>query len=616
MNRTARVVAGVALGLGLCQGSFAAEAPAAPATRPVEGAATRPSDLLTLATERVVIFKDNYGLVAKTGKAVADAEGRVYTTEVPDSAVLGTFWALGEGDKLLGMNAVWDEKKEKVKKETDCLTMPELLRANVGKSVTLGLGDRRNVVGTIVDVLEVPVDERATPEMAAAILGRHVPFIATGAGPGEQSVVRREIVARGGDFVVIDESGGGRMVMPVGHVQTITGKDVVSRMVREEEVVTRSKRLAFEFGKGMAGKAVNLRVFYFTPGLRWIPTYRVSGELKDKAGIALQGEILNEVEDIGNAAVDLVVGVPHFRFKQTPSPLTLEMAMRNALVSANYIGRNNDIGNQLMNNSFEQRAGEWQGRRGAGADPAAAAALAPELSGAAGEQDLFVYSLKEFTLKRGGRATVPLWSNEIPLQHLYTLDVKMTRTRRGGGLVNGEAVDAGQSPLRMRKNQVWHQLELANTSSVPWTTGAALTMRNHLPIAQDLITYTPPGTSALLPLTVAVDIIGTSEEQETGRVNAAARFHDADYAQVTKKGTLKLTNHRKEKATARVTLSTGGKVTTVSDEGKVVINDFRGEDWQESGYHSVNNHSDVTWDLTLEPGESKVVTYTVTFYVR
>src|SRR5687768_18365665 len=103
--------------MGLCQVVGGAEAPVAPApaTRPVEGAATRPSDLLTLATERVVIFKDNYGLVAKTGKAVADAEGRVYTTEVPDSAVLGTFWALGEGDKLLGMNAVWDEKKEKVK---------------------------------------------------------------------------------------------------------------------------------------------------------------------------------------------------------------------------------------------------------------------------------------------------------------------------------------------------------------------------------------------------------------------------------------------------------------------------------------------------------------------
>src|SRR5687768_4599348 len=104
MNKAARLVAGVVMGMGLCQVVGGAEA------------GTRPADLLTLGTERVVIFKDNYGLVAKTGKAVADAEGRVYTTAVPDAAVLGTFWAMsGEGEKLIGMSAGWDEKKERVK---------------------------------------------------------------------------------------------------------------------------------------------------------------------------------------------------------------------------------------------------------------------------------------------------------------------------------------------------------------------------------------------------------------------------------------------------------------------------------------------------------------------
>ena len=55
-------------------------------------------------------------------------------------------------------------------------------------------------------------------------------------------------------------------------------------------------------------------------GTSAIPTYRVSGELKDKADLALQGEVLNEIEDIDKAALDLVVGVPNFRFKDTAFP--------------------------------------------------------------------------------------------------------------------------------------------------------------------------------------------------------------------------------------------------------------------------------------------------------
>jgi hypothetical protein len=30
----------------------------------------------------------------------------------------------------------------------------------------------------------------------------------------------------------------------------------------------------------------------------------------------------------------------------------------------------------------------------------------------------------------------------------------------------------------------------------------------------------------------------------------------------------------------------------------------------------VNNHSDVTWELTLEPGASKTITYEVSFFTR
>ena len=64
-------------------------------------------------------------------------------------------------------------------------------------------------------------------------------------------------------------------------------------------------------------------MMYFPSGRAWIPTYRVNlGEKEGKkvANIALQAEILNEAEDLVDVPVDIVVGVPNFRFRRHPQP--------------------------------------------------------------------------------------------------------------------------------------------------------------------------------------------------------------------------------------------------------------------------------------------------------
>ena len=604
---------------------------------------------LKLKAPRVVVFKDGYALVAKSASGTADGEGRVFTRQVPEAAILGSFWAVGEGQRVLGMRAEWDEKREVRKTETACVTIAELLRANKGKRVTLGLPEKRTVMGTIVELLDLPPQDAmasAVPTVPTAAVVASAPggfeiladpsrspFDALrasaveraryyGGNPvvdDEATTLRRSLSPRGGDFVVIDETETGRLVLPVSQVQTVSGKEVVTRMVREEEVFTRTKRLGFDFGKEAAGKAVSLQVFYFTAGVRWIPTYRVTGDLKQNAAIALQGEIINEIEDFANVALDLVVGVPNFRFKETVSPLTLERQLRTALRTADAnMARNNE---QLLNAQYSNAM--HQGARAEAAAGDGAMSLASELAGAQGEQDLFLYSMKDFSLKRGARATTPLWQSTVPLRHIYTLDIKAARTRGGetvlghrGGPASADPALAVASPLRARINQVWHQLELTNNGKIPWTTGAALTMRDTLPIGQDLLTYTPAGGCALLPLTVAVDLLGSFDEEETSRTPNALRVEGYDYTLIRKKGTLTVSSFRKEKSVMRLSVAVGGKVEQASDDGKFKINDYRADDWVDAGHLFVNNHSDVTWDLELEPGQTKTVTYTVSFYVR
>jgi hypothetical protein len=592
-------------------------------------------------------------LVFKRGMATADGEGRVFTGDVPEAAILGSFWAVGEEQRIIGMRAEWDEKREVRKTETACVTIPELLRANRGKRVTLGLPENRTVMGTIVEVLDLPAPAGATMPLSSAFAmavgpaaggfevvtdSSRSPFELLRSGMAERAgyhgvpaldanepaTLRRSLSARGGDFVVVDETETGRLVLPIAQVQTVSGKQVVTRMVREEEIFTRSKRLSFDFGAGSAGKAVSLKLFYFTAGMRWIPTYRVTGDLKAQAEIALQGEIINEIEDFRNVALDLVVGVPNFRFRETVSPLTLERQLRHALrIAEGGTGRNNDVSNFMLNAQYSNAMHRTERAENAG--DGGAISLASELAGAQGEQDLFLYSISDFSLKRGARATTPLWQSTVPLRHIYTMDIKAARTRGGETIVgyrgDGQHRPAGDasgvnSPLRATMNQVWHQLELTNNSKVPWTTGAALTMRGSLPIGQDLLTYTPAGGCALLPLTVAVDLLGSFDEEELSRKPNALRVDGYDYTLVRKKGALTVSSFRKERSILRLSVGAGGKVTEASDGGTIRVNDFRADDWRDAGQLHVNNHSDVTWEIELEPGQTRTVSYTVSFYVR
>lgn len=63
---------------------------------------------LILTTENIVIFKDGYFLIVKKGTARTDADGRVFTNEVPDSAILGSFWAIAQQGRISSMVAGWE----------------------------------------------------------------------------------------------------------------------------------------------------------------------------------------------------------------------------------------------------------------------------------------------------------------------------------------------------------------------------------------------------------------------------------------------------------------------------------------------------------------------------
>jgi hypothetical protein len=208
----------------------------------------------------------------------------------------------------------------------------------------------------------------------------------------------------------------------------VSGRDLVTEVVRAEEITTRARRLTMDLGADAAGKAQTVRLLYFTDGMRWIPTYRVGGGLVTDAELALQGEVINQAEDVDGAALDLVVGVPAFRFKDVGSPLTLESVLRGTLARvAPQVMAQQMVSNRLSNAFGNDRGGFEEVERAG----AAALETAPELATEA-SQDLFLYGVGKVTLGRGARATYPLWQSTTPLRHLYTMDVQVVRNYQSG----------------------------------------------------------------------------------------------------------------------------------------------------------------------------------------
>jgi hypothetical protein len=582
----------------------------------LSGSATAadPPGKLTLTTQRVIVFKDGYCLVIKQGEATTDEKGEVYLDEVPDAAVLGSFWAAPAEGRLVNMVAGWREVQEDVEKPVACTQTIELLLANKGQQAKVELQDKAVHSGVIHEVLVERTTTALTPTLVNLFSASRPPARAAvlSEGEGREAGISTTTAIQGNLFVLRTDAGD--LLLPASQVRSLLIKDMQTTLPRTVTTKKQVKRLTMQFDKVRQKHTINL--LYFRPDVRWIPTYRVDiNGAKDKkqAKVSLQAELLNEAEDLIDVPLDIVVGVPNFRFKDTPSPLVLEGVLRNVLASSNsaiLANGNNAFSNSIMT---QQALGGLPVR---GANAAAADApvidLPAELT-AAGAQDLFIYNLPKLSLAKGERAAVSIFTAEVPYRDVYTWDVQVSRH-------DIEAAPSGagvRSPLKLARNEVWHQIELTNTTNLPWTTGSALLAQGQQPLAQELLTYTPRGGGVRLPVTVSVETRGTFEEHETGRDLKALVWDARSYARIEKEARLRLDNYKPAPIEAEITFRLGGRATAATQGGQTAVNAFNAEDWvQYHGSPAVNNSSTVTWTVTLQPGETLEPTARYHFFAR
>lgn len=578
------------LWIGLLTACPAAEQPLVPV-----------ASTLKLKTDRVIVFKDGYCLVVKQGAATTDADGVVFTDEVPDAAVLGSFWAVPENGTIESVVAGWVETDSDTNREVDCSNVIEIVEANLGKDCSLEI-DEQKFAGNLHKILH------KTPAPLDSLGASLVRFTA--------------------DYFVLRTTEGDKMIQ-ASAVQNLTMKDMLSSFERTVTEKSRHKRLTMKFDQPNTNVRVN--VMYFRPDVRWIPTYRVNLTGKKIAALAqqsgksqqtsnpavsdhrtaeiiMQGEILNEAEDLMDVPFHLVVGVPNFRFRTVPSPMVLEATMRNLLAQAapNVMG----VTSQMSNAMFTQRAGEFNNRRANVNESPSMVELPDELIGKSGN-DLFVYELPAMTLRKGERAIVPILRTEAAYRDIYTWDIELTHAENYAA----SAADSN-SPLVLSETRVWRQVELTNNTKIPWTTGAAMFVDGQQPLAQELLTYTSPGGTCRVPVTVSVDLQGKAIDTEVKREFNALQWRGGHFALVQGKIEIELANNKTESVLVGVRLRFGGKATKVSNEGKITLEAYRPEDWHERRGNPINQSSNVRWTTTLQPGERFQPVVDYEFYLQ
>jgi hypothetical protein len=562
-------------------------APAVCLAAPVEA-------LKMMPVKEITVFKDGHAFVLHEGVMPTNADGNVVLDYLP-SPVLGTFWpySAAPNARLVSVTA----GQHTISVERTCLTLRDLVEANPGAEVLVSDVHNQTYRATVVGFLQ-----RSSAELTATSppsSGDHL--------PEKSNLVQLKLIE-------------GVKVVPFEQIRDVKflAKYTTKLAVEERRNML---TLHLDWAGKPAEKTVKLGMFYLQKGVRWIPNYQVDLDGVGKATVKMQATLLNELCDLEKVAVNLVVGVPAFQFKDTLDPIALNQKV--AQLSP-YFDQQSAIASNFSNAIMSQTRGMAEARAPA---PAAGPDLGPDVAGADKREDLFVYSVKSVTLAKGQRMALPISQAVVEYKDVYVLDVPFAPPAE----VRGQIHTAQQQELARLMNapKVIHKVRLMNQTKQPFTTAPALLVQKERALGQSLMTYTSPGSSSDLTVTTAIEVKVKKTDQEVKRTPNAASLGGEQFWRVDLSGTLELTNFRSVPIEVEVVRNVLGNPGEANQNAKVELVNRLEEDGADSSlpawwgwyswpgwWHHFNGVGRITWTVKLEPGKSTSLNYKWHYYWR
>lgn len=562
-----------------------------------------------IAIKEISVFKDGHVFVLHEGALPTDSNGNVLVDYLP-TPILGTFWPYSAetNAKLAGVTV----GRKKIAVERTALNLEALLAANIGAEVL---------------ITEKPLTTTVSERYLATIIGIPTRSSAELALTSPNDV---EQLPQKSDMVMLRTSNGTK-ALPISQIQDLTFKNAFKGALTEEEF-RNQMTLKLDWSKPKSPNTMaQVGLVYLQKGIRWIPDYKITLDGNGNAAIKLQATLLNELTDLEDVTTNLVVGVPTFAFKDIIDPIALQQAgAQLSRYFENSQGRSNNLSNNISINGTDNDISSQRVIRSQEIDPSTQPSgdLGPEIPNAGQTEDLFIFTLKHISLKKGERMVFTLSEQTLKYKDIYTIDIPFSPPSELAREINSQ--QQLEIARLLKTPKAIHKIRLNNTTSSPFTTAPALLIRDNMVLAQGMLTYTAIGATTDLEITKAINILAKKTDTETKRIPNAVRWEGSDYSRVELASSLNLTNLYKQPVYLEINRYVLGSVENASNNGEIKNLNILEDDsflsvgslsnnyaynWP-SWWSHFNGVGKVSWKVTLEPGKSINYDYSWHYFSR
>lgn len=317
-------------------------------------------------------------------------------------------------------------------------------------------------------------------------------------------------------------------------------------------------------------KEVSLK--YLQKGVSWTPFYYL--ELDDEKGVAnfiLKAEVINDSEEIKDAALDLFIGQPNFAY----SSYLTDLVDFKHLLDPSYDAPPSTNVRALRATALLNEVSVYSQNQN----------KSPK-----NYHDFYVYKLQNESLPMNSRAHYTLFEHELKYQHVYQCD-----------LLN---IDHQTNTQLKKDNQVYHSLKFVNQTGNLLGEGPVTIIDNsdaeYIPLAQSKLEYTPSKATGLIKITETPEIEVLQKEEVISVEKDRIEFWGRTYKKVRISVLVKVNNYKNEKIDLILRQEVFGEVET--DPSFILID-------RKEKYYLPNAINHLEWNLQLKPGEKKEVRY-------
>lgn len=517
-----------------------------------------------LKMESVSIFKNSTAFFVKSGQVTSkDKKWEVIGDTIP-RALNGTFWISSPSNELGIVKSFLQDK------EVQGLVSyySDMFLANDGKRVRLLPSSDTAWVEGKIKVLQTPNPDPTKPVLKSALL-----------------------------FAIIQNNGTTTMLTQ-GQVNGARKVEFLDSPSFTNSSVQKLPVMQANFTTAKEKQSLNL--MYLSQNISWTPDYLIELIAEDKARLTLRTTVINNAEDIEVAKLNMVAGVPNFKYATTIADFL-------NLVAPQY-NYNPPVIAQSYQNFSNAAVYDNDARYSAESDiPMPAPSGNIGVAEGTAVEDLFFYSLDNIILKKGERALMDVFSAEVPVEHVYEVILGQ----------NSAAYTTVYS-FEQQKLPVVHTLKVTNSSDYVWTSAPAMVVKNEKgkisPISQDLMKYTSKKDNINVKLTEAPDVAIKFTEKEIARkvndksvkeANNNNRFRYYDV--VTIEAEIEIQNYKSKDIRIDTKRAIIGKLGESNEKWKLAP--------RLQNYDSYNPFTDVCWESKVKAGETLKITYKYDIYV-